>query len=431
MWVQAYSQDADKITVKDMDPRETHQEYNHILALGVNQPFSKGSNNLSPLIAYYWFGDNFKNPDLYTQFTFTTTRIFFILGYKTDRVYAGVKPLLEHSTYSAWHSFNRGYNDERREFGGNNAGIGGFFQYNFLRILSARINFHSSYHFYRFPILTPNENKYVNMPHRHWQLKPWIELQLSDLEEKSLTRVRHGYLFRVEYHYARRIGYGTWYDYDRLGTREKINDTWAPLYPGAGNISTKGVWYKSNIKDTHRFYFSAGGYYNFKHDINLQFDIYGGLFTGVDRNNAEQIGYYQADYAIMPGYFCAEFFHNFYVISRLQIGLPIPFWDARIQPGFNVLYMPITNEVIGIGRGAVTRQDLVQQYPRRFYTSVSCSFSLLLGNLLPFFVDYAYGIDADRTKAAHKLYYRSNNKGNHELQVMVLMAFDKNEPDKK
>ncbi|HQL84141.1 MAG TPA: hypothetical protein PK307_18220, partial [Spirochaetota bacterium] len=261
MWVQAYSQDADKITVKDMDPRETHQEYNHILALGVNQPFSKGSNNLSPLIAYYWFGDNFKNPDLYTQFTFTTTRIFFILGYKTDRVYAGVKPLLEHSTYSAWHSFNRGYNDERREFGGNNAGIGGFFQYNFLRILSARINFHSSYHFYRFPILTPNENKYVNMPHRHWQLKPWIELQLSDLEEKSLTRVRHGYLFRVEYHYARRIGYGTWYDYDRLGTREKINDTWAPLYPGAGNISTKGVWYKSNIKDTHRFYFSAGGYY--------------------------------------------------------------------------------------------------------------------------------------------------------------------------
>lgn len=426
MWVQAYSQDADKITVKDMDPRETHQEYNHILALGVNQPFSRGSNNLSPLIAYYWFGDNFKNPDLYTQFTFTTTRIFFILGYKTDRVYAGVKPLLEHSTYSAWHSFNRGYNDERREFGGNNAGIGGFFQYNFLRILSARINFHSSYHFYRFPILTPNENKYVNMPHRHWQLKPWIELQLSDLEEKSLTRVRHGYLFRVEYHYARRIGYGTWYDYDRLGTRERLNGFWLPP---TGRL--EGIIYKSEIKDTHRFYFSAGGYYNFKHDINLQFDIYGGLFTGVDRNNAEQIGYYQADYAIMPGYFCAEFFHNFYVISRLQIGLPIPFWDARIQPGFNVLYMPITNEVIGIGRGAVTRQDLVQQYPRRFYTSVSCSFSLLLGNLLPFFVDYAYGIDADRTKAAHKLYYRSNNKGNHEFQVMVLMAFDKNEPDKK
>jgi hypothetical protein len=422
LWVQAFSQDATKINQSDMDPVEKHQEYNHVIALGANQPFSEGSNSFSPLLAYYWFGDNYKNPDLYTQFTLTTTRIFFIVAYKTDRVYAGFKPLLETSVYSAWKSYNRGYDDKRREFGGNNAGAGAFLEYKFLRILSAKINFHASYHFYRLFLLTPNLDKYDNMPHRHWQIRPWIELELSDVKDKSLTRIKHGYMFRVEYHYARRIGYGTWYDYDRMFWREKLNDTWLPP-----TGRTEGVWYRSKIKDTHRLYFSAGGYYNFKHDINLQFDFNGGLFTGVDRNNAEQIGYYQADYAIMPGYFAAEFYHHFYLISRLQVGFPIPFWEARIQPGFNVLYMPKTNEVIGVGRGAITNQDLAQQYPRRFYTSVSCSFSLLLGNLLPFFVDYAYGIDAMRASSAHNVYLQKFNRGNHEFQAMVVMAFDKNE----
>ncbi|MCU0779404.1 MAG: hypothetical protein MUF86_17295 [Akkermansiaceae bacterium] len=104
--VQAFGQDANKISESDMDPRETHQEYNHVIAIGANQPFSNGSNNLSPIIAYYWFGYKYKNPDLYTQFTFTTTRIFFILGYKTDRIFAGVKPQggldAQHVVYQVW-----------------------------------------------------------------------------------------------------------------------------------------------------------------------------------------------------------------------------------------------------------------------------------------------------------------------------------------
>lgn len=342
----ALSQVPSKVELNDMEPKEEISEYEHVLALGVNQPFSKGYNKYSPLFMYAWFGDNYKNKDLFTQFTMTTTRIFFILAMKTDKIFTGIKPQLEHSTYSGWRSYNRGYNDTRREFGGNNFGPHVFFQYSWLRILTTKVYFNSTYHFYRFPLLTENEHKVVNMPKRHWQLKPGIEVLLSDVKETNLTRVKHGYLIRGEYQYARRIGYGTWYDYDRLYFREKNWNAWIPpaVAPGWG---TEGVTYKSKVHETHRVYFNVGGYYKFAHEINLLFDFYGGYFKGVDRNNAEQIGYMQADHAIMPGYAAAEFYHHFYLISRLQLGLPLFFWDARIQPGFNVLYMPKTNNVVG------------------------------------------------------------------------------------
>ena len=40
-----------------------------------------------------------------------------IFGAKTDRIYAGIKPIIEHSTYSSWRSYNRGYEDVRRAIG--------------------------------------------------------------------------------------------------------------------------------------------------------------------------------------------------------------------------------------------------------------------------------------------------------------------------
>ncbi|MBN2160082.1 MAG: hypothetical protein JW807_11855 [Spirochaetes bacterium] len=405
-----------------LTPQKKKQEYRHVIALGIDHPLGGGSNSLSPLVAYYWFGENFSNPDLYAQLTFTTTQIYAIAGIKTDRIFAGVMPLVQHSTYGAWKSYNRGYDDERRSVGGNNVGAGGFFQYNILRILSVKASFHSSYHLYRLFLLTPNEHKYVNMPKRHWQIKPAAQIVLSDVEERELGRVKHGYMARVEYQYARRVGYGTWYDYDRLIFREKYNDIWAPP---AGN--TMGIWYRSRAKNTNRLYFNAAAYYAFSGDYNLLFDFYGGYFTGVDRNNAEHIGYFQQDHAIMPGYFDTEFYHHFYLISRVQLGIPIPFWGMRIQPGFNLLYMPKKNEVIGQGRGAITSWWLVRGYPRRFYTSVSCSFSLLLGNLLPLFIDYAYGIDAIRARSSHNVYLQRLTRGSHELQVLVVAAFGKNE----
>ncbi|MBN1496754.1 MAG: hypothetical protein JXA07_08300 [Spirochaetes bacterium] len=432
LWMPSYadpfSPDGDYRT-----PIEKHEDYQHVLALGVDNPFSDGTNEWSPLFAYYWFGDNFDNPDLYAHINITTTRMLAIFGVKTDRIYAGVKPVFEHSTYSAWRSYNRGYDDVRRGIAGNNIGPGAFFQYNILRILSAKAFFHASYHFYHIPILTENLHKYVNVPKRHWQLKPGIELLLSDLEEKDLNRVRHGYLFRVEYNYARRIGYGTWYDYDRVFFREKYNNIWAP--PTTSH-RTEGVWYRSRVRDTHRLYFNAGLYYNFKGDYNLQFDFYGGYFKNVDRMNAEHIGYYQQDHAVMPGYFDTEFYHHLYLIGRIQFGIPIPFWSMRLQPGFNLLYMPKKNEVIGLregvfyfGTGAIAGYQRLgyRGYPRTIYTSVSCGFSFLVGNLLPLFIDYAYGIDALRTGSSHNVYLNRTTRGSHELSVLVVAAFGKNE----
>ncbi|HOT43784.1 MAG TPA: hypothetical protein PLC28_02765, partial [Spirochaetota bacterium] len=68
--------------------------------------------------------------------------------------------------------------------------------------------------------------------------------------------------------------------------------------------------------------------------------------------------------------------------------------------------------------------------PKQVYKSVSCSFSLRLGNLLPLFIDYAYGIDAVRASSAYKLYTSKLNKGCHELNVIIVMAFGSN-VDKK
>ena len=415
---------ADDPAPSDMTPRKVKKAYQHLLVIGDDFHVSKGNNMQSPIFAYYWFGENFANPDLYTQFTLTTTRIYFIAAYKTERVFVGVKPLVEHSTYAGYRLYKKGYIDRGRSIKGNNAGAGIFIEYNWLRILSTKITFHPSYHFYRFPLISPNEHKTINLPHDHWQVKPGIELSLSDVKVTDLNRVKHGYLFRVEYQYARRIGYGTWYDYDRLVYRERYEGTWIPTMPSG---VTEGIWYKSRVNSTHRLYFNAGGYYNFAGGYNLQFDVNGGYFKGVDRNNAEQIGYFLADNAVMPGYALSEFLHTFYLISRLQIGIPIPFWETRIQPGFNVLYMPTGNGVIGVGRGAITNQWLVRGYPRRIYTSVSVGLSTKLGNFVPIFIDYAYGIDALRTKSATSLYLGRIERGNHEFRIMLVMAFVKND----
>jgi hypothetical protein len=430
-------------TRTDFTPQKTQQPYQHVIALGANRPFSGGSNALSPVFAYMYYGEKLPIPDLYAQFTITTTRVFAIIGLKTSRYFFGVKPLIEHSTYGGWRMYKYGYDDKTRDIRGNNAGVGAFFQYSFLKNLSMKASFHPSYHFYKMPLLSPNVKKYVQKPNNHFQVKPGIELSLNDVQEKSLNRIKHGYIVRVEYQYARRIGYGTWYDYDRLIFKEKYEQTWYPVYgngsaPWNGWAGPQGIMYKSTIRDTHRLYFSAGLYYNFEKDINILFDYYGGYFAGVDRNNAEQIGYYLADNAVMPGYYNTEFQSQFYMIARLQIGLPIPFWNTRIQPGFNMLYMPKTNEVVGIGRGSMPGGLLYQNvgalanqsYPRRLYKSVSCTFSTQLGNLVPVLISYAYGMDADRAKSSFDVYLSrvhlgKMDRGNHEFQVVFLMAFGK------
>lgn len=407
----------------DMEPRVVKKPYRHLLVLGDDFHVSKGSDSQSPVVAYLYHGENHRNPNLYTMFGLTTTRIYGVVAYRTNRIFTGVRPLLEHTTYGAWRIYNRGALDRGRSIKGNNIGLGAFFQYNWLRILATRVYLHPSYHFYRFPLVSPNVHKYQNIPHAHWQLKPGIETILTTVKQKDLNRVSHGAQLRVEYVYARRFGYGTWYDYDRLGFRERYDGVWA--------TTTQGIWYRSSIRNTHRLYVAAGAYYAFAGDYNLLLDVYGGWFRGVDRNNAEQIGYNFADNAVMPGYYNTEFQHHFYTIARAQVGLPVPVWGTRLQPGFNVLYMPRTNEVVGLGRGAVTNPWLVRGYPRRVYTSVSFQFSTKLGNLLPLFIDYAYGIDALRTKSTTGVYramlkIKPLSRGNHEIRVMLVMGFGEN-----
>lgn len=58
-------------------------------------------------------------------------------------------------------------------------------------------------------------------------------------------------------------------------------------------------------------------------------------------------------------------------------------------------------------------------YPRTLYRSVSLGFSLKLGDVLPFFASYAYGIDAQRDNA----HEATEDRGSHELLAYVLMAF--------
>ncbi len=382
--------------------------YEYILALGVDTSFSRGSDRLTPLVGFFWYIED--RPKFYGQVTVTTTQVFFIAAYRYGRLFAGVQPLLNHNTSASYRSYNRGYEDHSRSIRGNSAGAVGFVQYAVTRLLSARVTFHPAYYFYRIPLVAENRRRYPEMPRAHWQVKPGAEIILKDMVERDVFRVRHGWFVSLSYQWARRIGYGTWYDYDRLFYRDRIN----------------GIWYRSRIRDTHRVYLAVGLSYAFRGDFTLSCDINAGYFNGVDRNNAEPIGNYFAPHAVIPGYYLFEFYHHLYAIGRVQAGFPLPFWRARIQPGINVLYMPKRNEVIGIRRGVVTPNAvLAREYPKRVYTSASVSFSIFLGNVLPFFFDYTYAIDAPRADSAHELYAGRVRRGSHAVRCFVAGAFGK------
>jgi len=58
---------ADEASDKDfMTPKKVKKPYQHLLVLGDDFHVSDGTNMQSPIFAYFWFGENFKNPDLYT-----------------------------------------------------------------------------------------------------------------------------------------------------------------------------------------------------------------------------------------------------------------------------------------------------------------------------------------------------------------------------
>lgn len=351
------------------------QEYRHVVALGADRSWSEGDDSLGPIIAYYYFKEDFTNPNLYAQFTLTTTDTFFKLGWRSDAVDIGVQPMLQHFWYGGYSAYDRGDSDETRRFYGNSAGGIAYLRLSPADVFSTTVAYRGTYHFY-----ADMEDTEIDLPDGHWQNMGSVELALNTVKEKNLGRIKHGLLAKARYEHARRIGYGTFED------------------TAAVEDSSEDV--------ANKLYFTLGAYYNLPGDFTLLLDVVGGAQYGVDRNNAEKIGYFCADHAVVPGYYAAEFYHDRYAVAGAQIGIPIRPWDTRIQPGYYVLYMPEHNHVVG-----------VQDYPRTAYQGVSLGISTKLGDVLPFFFDYGYGIDADR----------KGKKGNHEFRVLVVAAFGKNE----
>jgi hypothetical protein len=98
------------------------QEYRHVVALGADRSWSEGDDSLGPIIAYYYFKEDFDNPYLYAQFTLTTTDTFLKCGWRDDTVDLGVQPMLQHFWYGGYSAYDRGDSDETRRFYGNSAG---------------------------------------------------------------------------------------------------------------------------------------------------------------------------------------------------------------------------------------------------------------------------------------------------------------------
>lgn len=366
---------------------EEENDYNHILLLGINQPVSNSEiNTPSPLLIYNYMRDDL-GEDNYFQFTLKTTKALFILGKKNENYFAGVKPLVYHTIYGAYHSYEDGVNDDSRCFKGNNAGVEFFYKYSPMKIFKAGISYYPGYYWYQ---EKPNNDSYffrqdateIDLPENHWEHTGEVSFTIDKLEIKDVNRIKHGFTVQGVYDYIYRSGYGTFYDSD-----------------SAEN---------SSIDKTQKRYIYAGFYYNFDYDINLLLDITGGYHIGVDRNNADQIGSYIADKGVMPGYYWGEFYHNKFCIIKTQVGIPLFFWSARLQPGFNILYMPEDNDVAG-----------VDNYPRRIYRSVSAGLSMKAGGFLPVFIDYAYGMDAGRLNSDTGV----EKKGNHEFTFYVITAF--------
>jgi len=306
---------------------EEKSEYRHILLLGAEQPVSNSEfKTPSPLLVYYYIRDDLDD-DNYFQFTLRTTRAFFILGEKNEKYFAGIKPLVNHTIYSAYHSFADGVNDDSRCFRGNNAGAEFFYEYSPVRYFKAGINYYPGYYWYQDKqkndtMFFRQEATEINLPENHWEHTGELNFTIDKLEQKDINRIKHGFIIEGTYNYIYRSGYGTFYD-----TASAEN---------------------SSIDKTQKRYLSAGLYYNFNYDINLLLDIAGGYHTNIDRNNSDQIGSFIADKGVMPGYFWGEFYHNKFCIIRTQAGLPLFYWNARIQPGFNVMYMTGDNDVVGV-----------------------------------------------------------------------------------
>ncbi|RPI90944.1 MAG: hypothetical protein EHM32_11060, partial [Spirochaetales bacterium] len=123
------------------------QEYRHVVALGADRSWSEGDDSLGPIIAYYYFKEDFTNPNLYAQFTLTTTDTYFKFGWRTDSVDIGVQPMLQHFWYGGYSAYDRGDSDETRRFYGNSAGGIAYLRLSPGSVFSTTVAYRGTYHF--------------------------------------------------------------------------------------------------------------------------------------------------------------------------------------------------------------------------------------------------------------------------------------------
>ena len=357
------------------------RDYSIISAVGADIPISYGTNKISPVLYLSYWLYYTASKKSYCEIGAYTTNVFAAIGKHNEKYNFGIKPTWGHTVYGAYSDYDKGYTDSKNEVKGFYFGTEFYLNYNWSEIFSISLNYLPAYHYY-----TAENNANMTKPDPHKEHNAGIQLQLKKISQKNFGSIKDGFLVKTSYLYSNRTDYS-------------FNDRIMK------NVTSPEA---SNKPSTHRYYFDFGFYNNFENDYNIKLEVNASYQINTDRNNAEKIGSLTADRAIIPGYFFCEFYHDRYFVSNLKFGIPLPFWEARIEPAYYILYMPEKNNVTG-----------VMNYSREYYRSIAAAFFIKIANLVPLFIDYGYGIDAERR--AHP--DGRIHKGSHELRAFILFAY--------
>jgi hypothetical protein len=349
--------------------------------LGADMPFSYGVNKVSPILylSYWQYYNNLKNS--YCEIAAQTTTVSAAVGIHNEKYNTGIKPVWGHTIFGAYSDYNKGYTNSKNEIKGFYLGSELYLKYNWSKILDTSLSYLPAYRYY-----TVESNANMAKPESHTEHNADIQIQLKKFSEKNFGIIKDGFFVKARYLYTYRAEYSF---------KDRIMD----------NREVPGT---SSKPSTYKYYLDIGLYFNFPDDYNLKLESRGSWQFNVDRNNAEKIGSLVADHAVIPGYFYCEFYHDKYVIGNIKFGIPLNVLQARIEPAYNILYMPKENKVIG-----------VIDYPGKYYQSISLAFTMRIANLVPLFIDYGYGINAERRNKP----YGTTEKGSHEVRVIVVLAF--------
>ncbi len=420
------------LSAADVYSKAVKRDYNIILALGWDQSFANQGQKAftyeiaSPIIfldLIYYFGDT----GWYGELGGTTTSIYTQWGYNTDLLHVGIKPIWNHSVVAADHFYYMGYENPNRVIGGlfsggSSLGVELFYEFNFFKsYLEGRLMYKPGNHWYneKNPDVREVYAQYQDYPPSpHWEhtIEYWLQssgdFSGGRLEDRELSIIRHGWLVKFKHNYTNRTSYSL----------PLTADTSIAMDP-----------------NTHKFFLNLGLFYNFKGDFNLKFEAKGHYAVNVDTNNAEKAGNLVADNADMPGLYYAEFYTDKFIMANIKFGIPLPFWGFRLQPGFNMLYIPHDNKVISPTRQfadyfpATANGFVTYPYLQEVTYSVSLNIYFKIANILPVLIDYAYAFNAVRnnyTYTANGPYNASLpvQYGSHEVRIVFIGAFIETKP---